>query len=197
MDLSDTFEYGQGYVALSRVRTLAGLSLAGLNKKALEIHPEISAKDASFREQSRLARETFAKMSASEIETMHRNFVRACGGSAASIKTKQSLLKPEKIPSREKTLELLLKKFSLNDIAKERQVSVETIVSHIEELCAKKKIVPARDLAHLPEADEKSMAKIRSVIEKVGADHLKPIFDHLGGRVPYETIRLARIFLTE
>jgi len=42
MDLSQTFEYGQGYVALSRVRTLAGLSLAGLNQRALEVHPEVS-----------------------------------------------------------------------------------------------------------------------------------------------------------
>ncbi|TSC67600.1 MAG: ATPase AAA, partial [Parcubacteria group bacterium Gr01-1014_66] len=54
MDLSNTFEYGQGYVALSRVRTLAGLSLAGLNKRALEIHPEIRIKDSEFRGQSRL-----------------------------------------------------------------------------------------------------------------------------------------------
>ena len=61
MDLSDTFEYGQGYVALSRVRTLAGLSLAGLNQRALEVHPEILEKDTAFRNASEMARETFGK----------------------------------------------------------------------------------------------------------------------------------------
>ncbi len=80
MDLSDTFEYGQGYVALSRVRTLAGLSLAGLNHRALEIHPNILAKDIAFREESHDSREVFAKMPAIELANMHKNFIKACGG---------------------------------------------------------------------------------------------------------------------
>ena len=86
LDLSNAFEYGQGYVALSRVRTLAGLSLAGLNQRALEVHPEISAKDIEFRTQSNQAREAFAKIPASELRTMHTNFIRACGGKASHVK---------------------------------------------------------------------------------------------------------------
>ncbi len=80
MDLSQTFEYGQGYVALSRVRSLAGLSLAGLNARALEVHPEIRTKDIAFRVASDKARETFARLSTHELEAMHCNFIRACGG---------------------------------------------------------------------------------------------------------------------
>ncbi len=41
MDLSQVFEFGQGYVALSRVRRLSGLHLLGLNNRALEVHPQI------------------------------------------------------------------------------------------------------------------------------------------------------------
>lgn len=56
MDLSGAFEYGQGYVALSRVRSLAGLSLEGLNAKALLMHPEVVEKDKEFRQLSDAAR---------------------------------------------------------------------------------------------------------------------------------------------
>lgn len=52
MDLSKCFEYGQGYVAISRVRTLAGLYLEGVNEKAFEMHPKIVEADKLFRTQS-------------------------------------------------------------------------------------------------------------------------------------------------
>jgi len=41
VDLSTAFAYGQGYVALSRVRRYSGLYLLGLNARALEVHPEV------------------------------------------------------------------------------------------------------------------------------------------------------------
>jgi ATP-dependent DNA helicase PIF1 len=52
MDLSHAFEYGQGYVALSRVRSLSGLHLLGWNERALRVHPLALAKDAEFRRAS-------------------------------------------------------------------------------------------------------------------------------------------------
>ena len=54
---------GQGYVALSRVRRLSGVYLTGLNKRALEVHPEILEKDRDFRAASDAARAAFAAMS--------------------------------------------------------------------------------------------------------------------------------------
>ena len=52
IDLSSAFEYGQGYVAISRVRTLAGLYLEGINEKALMMHPLVVKADAEFRRKS-------------------------------------------------------------------------------------------------------------------------------------------------
>lgn len=43
IDLSQAFEKGMGYVALSRVRSLAGIQLIGFNDVALQISPEIMA----------------------------------------------------------------------------------------------------------------------------------------------------------
>ncbi len=48
IDLSKSFEYGMGYVALSRVRSLEGLSLVGFNKKALEVDPQVTKLDKDF-----------------------------------------------------------------------------------------------------------------------------------------------------
>ena len=56
MDLSHAFEYGQGYVALSRVRSLSGVHLLGWNERALCVHPLALEKDAYFRRASEAER---------------------------------------------------------------------------------------------------------------------------------------------
>src|SRR3989338_3635947 len=105
-----------GDVALSRVRTLAGLSLAGLNQRALEVHPEVRAKDEEFRAQSQKSRETFTAMPNQELATMHSNFIRACGGKlGAGPKQKEA-----RVPTLEATFSLLEKARSIEEIAKKR-----------------------------------------------------------------------------
>ncbi len=93
MDLSGVFEYGQGYVALSRVRRLSGLYILGMSDRALQVHPEILAMDETFRRMSDEAATAFAKLSADDIKKMHDNFVTACGG---------KILKKEKKEKKEK-----------------------------------------------------------------------------------------------
>jgi ATP-dependent exoDNAse (exonuclease V) alpha subunit len=80
MDLSSVFEYGQGYVALSRVRRLDGLYLLGCNEHALKVHPQILKQDSIFQDESREAQKSFGAISPDEIKKMHKNFVIALGG---------------------------------------------------------------------------------------------------------------------
>ncbi len=59
IDLSRAFTPGMGYVALSRVRSLGGVYLKGINNTALAMHPEIFSFDEELRQASNeLARQT-------------------------------------------------------------------------------------------------------------------------------------------
>lgn len=52
VDLSRAFTPGMGYVALSRVRSIDGLYLKGLNVMALNLHPDVHEFDAYLRKDS-------------------------------------------------------------------------------------------------------------------------------------------------
>lgn len=93
MDLSSVFEYGQGYVALSRVRRMTGLYLLGFNDMSLKVHPEILEQDSAFRDASEKAVELFCNIPSDEIKKMHKNFVIAMGGKWSDKKTKNNKTK--------------------------------------------------------------------------------------------------------
>jgi ATP-dependent DNA helicase PIF1 len=79
MDLRRAFVEGQGYVALSRVRSLQGLYLAGYNTQALTIHPTVFSYDTLFREHSDSVQKEFKNLSKKEITTMHKNYLKHLG----------------------------------------------------------------------------------------------------------------------
>ena len=58
IDLSKSFTPGMGYVALSRIRSLNGLYLAGINSMALQMHPAIFEFDRNLRKASAELAET-------------------------------------------------------------------------------------------------------------------------------------------
>jgi ATP-dependent DNA helicase PIF1 len=84
IDLGAAFEYGQGYVALSRVRTLDGLHLLGCNEMALRVHPEVLVADREFRRTSAEASALLDATPADALATRTTNFLARCGGRAAA-----------------------------------------------------------------------------------------------------------------
>ena len=84
IDLSRAFEYGQGYVALSRLRSLAGLHLLGLNERALRVHPLAVEKDAEFRAASEAALGPTSCADAADRARKQLAFLAACRVAAAA-----------------------------------------------------------------------------------------------------------------
>lgn len=197
MDLGSAFEYGQGYVAISRVRTLQGLSLSGLNARALEVHPKVFAEDKHFRASSDAAREKFEAMEEEQLRELHSNFIRAIGGKLGA--GKPIYKKKEKVDTLGITQTLALKKLSLPEIAKQRKMTLGTILNHLEQLKDKGTIVPERDLSHLtPNPDR--FAEIEKAFKTVFAQtkerKLAPVRELLDDSFSYEELRLARLFLS-
>ncbi len=196
MDLSGAFEYGQGYVALSRVRTLAGLYLGGLNEKALEVHPEVLAKDSEFRALSERLRESIQNMDAREVVKIHNNFIHMCGGTAHIRKSEKPA--KEKEPTMHITKELISKKLSLVELAGERGLTIGTILSHLEKLVAENLIDANHDLAHL-KPEQKRFEKAKTAFEVVrktqGNFALSPVRAMLDDDFSFDELRLLRLFL--
>ncbi len=195
MDLSETFEYGQGYVALSRVRTLSGLSIQGLNERALQVHPEISAVDKKFRAISDDAREAFSRIPKDELEAMHSNFIRACGGGVDTvIHSKKAKKTTSRGNTLEVTLQLLKEGKNIKEIAQTRNLKESTIFSHALDLYMKEKL----NLSNLKKLASpsliKSFPRIFKVFQELGSERLTPVFEKLNETYSYDDLRLARIF---
>jgi len=200
MDLSKAFEYGQGYVALSRVRRLSGVYLTGLNQRALEVHPEILEKDRDFRAASEAARDAFAEMPEAERISMQKKFVKAMGGAWMEentdtrekiIDTRKKNAKTAGLPGRlAETLQAARDGKSLKEVAKARGLVASTIVKHLEELSEIGKLARA-DFAHLVPLD--ALDEIHEALATTGGDKLSPVFHALRGRHSFEAIRLVRL----
>lgn len=195
IDLSKAFEYGQGYVALSRVRRLSGLYLTGLNERALEVHPEILKKDRDFRAASDAARDAFTEMPEAEVTDMQKKFVKAMGGAwmedADAKRAPRSGAREKGLPGRlAETLQAARDNKNLKETAKARGLTPSTIVKHLEELAEIGKLTRG-DFAHLVPIS--IVNEIHEVLADNSGDRLSPVFHALGGRHSFETIRLVRL----
>lgn len=194
MDLSSVFEYGQGYVALSRVRRLSGLFLLGWNEQAFQVHPEILMQDRWFRSMAEEANTQYGGFSLEDLRERHEKFLLACDGTIqAEPQSKKQ--KSKKIDTKSETLALWNQGKNLVEIAQTRELKESTIFSHIEQLVQEKKILK-KDLSRIASADlHVALPTIHQAFDALGTDSLSAVFEYLYGKYRYDELRIARLLL--
>src|SRR3989338_3129078 len=193
IDLSKSFERGMGYVALSRVRSVEGLSLLGLNENALEVNPEVLVFDQTLLEKSEKLSE---ELEAVHPEDLQKNIEKYL--EKISPKALRGKKKVKKASTFEITKGFVKLGLPVHLIAKERGFTNATIISHIEELWKFDKTLDISYLKPEPERFKKIQDVCLELKSKEKELKLVPIYNKLnrkGQRFGYEEIRLARLFL--
>ncbi|WP_201544928.1 AAA family ATPase [Psychrobacter immobilis] len=174
IDLSRTFELGQGYVALSRLKSLAGLQLLGMNDMSLQLDPLARGADKRFIALSDEADANYAMLDEESMTQSHEKFILKSGGTLsksvidayANLQKKrreqqQAQLDKKQILGNQvsdksdstllATRILLEESLSIAEISQARQLSQATIMRHIGDL---KSQDPSLACDHLRPEDE-------------------------------------------
>lgn len=189
VDLSASFEKGMGYVALSRVRSLAGLFLKGLNDMALKVNEEVLEHDAKFRDISKTNSFHIRTMGQSKLSKMHEEFANKIRGEEKRGK---------KLDTVTETKNMLDEGLSIKDIVKKRGLKLGTILDHVEQIKEKD---PNYNIYNLRDAIPKNrFREIYGAFRKVGMSEdgvykLAPVKEIIGPKYSYEDLRLVRLFL--
>lgn len=196
VDLSKSFVRGMGYVALSRVRSLGGMKLLGLNDMALLVDQEVFERDQEFQAASTDAVEDLKEMGRGEIQEKQREYIKRI---EPEEKKKIKILEKQKKKSTEElTLEMVRDEATLEEIADARGLKAETIISHIEKIIEEKG-ESGPDIAYLRREFKRSeLDDILAAFEKAGTTTLAPVYNILQKQKKnpsYMKIRLARLFL--
>jgi ATP-dependent DNA helicase PIF1 len=191
IDLSKSFEKGMGYVALSRLKSLDGLRLLGINEQALEVDEDVLLFDEELREQSAKLHQALAKVDQKELQKLHDEFL---ARAAAVMRSKRNT----KIETHIITKALIQKKMSLKEIAAERKLKVETILSHLEKL---QEDNHECDIEYLkasvlkPALLKKITDAFHECHKKTGDYSLGSVRTYLKNTVSFPEVRFARLFL--
>ncbi|WP_201560329.1 AAA family ATPase [Psychrobacter sp. NC44] len=174
IDLSRTFELGQGYVALSRLKSLAGLQLLGMNDMSLQLDPLARGADKRFLALSDEADANYAMLDEESMTQAHEKFILKSGGTLsksvidayATLQKKRREQQQAQIDKKQKlgnqvsdksdstllaTRLLLEESLSIAEISQARQLSQSTIMRHIADL---KSQDPSLACDHLRPEDE-------------------------------------------
>jgi ATP-dependent exoDNAse (exonuclease V) alpha subunit len=200
IDLSKTFEMGQGYVALSRVSALEGLHLAGFNATALHVDSLAFKADKRFLELSNRAEKIYVDK---ELTQLEKTFIQNNGGVLKPLESskKKGKAKTSKVTTYEATHDLLEQGLSLAEIAKKRELSEQTILRHFLIIQGDipdynfDKIKPPKPLIiQVNEALQKAKESDEELYSKNGHIKLGPIHTILKSKVDYKDIMLALLF---
>lgn len=189
VDLSQSFEKGMGYVALSRVRTLGGLSLKGMNANALEVNSEVLVFDTQFRESSKKHTQDLNSKPPEEIVRIHQEHLRKVAP--------RDITKVKKVDTTEETMRLVHEGKTLKEIVAIRALKLGTILDHLEKI---KEHNPVLDLSPLEKNIPKArLQKIIQALNKSGMHGgiylLTPAKALLSKDISFEEIRIARLLL--
>ena len=200
IDLSRAFAFGMGYVALSRVRTLAGLHLVGFSQSALVIDPRILKMDQQLQNLSDRAEVRIGDFSKSELQDIYNAFILQSGGTieAKKGKKKSKQVNSSKSKTHEISYELVASGKTVAETAKEREMTVGTILSHLEKM---RQLGNDLEISHiLP--DEKDVEIITAALHEMtntGTDvfdlklvDIKNYLNSIGYDYHFDTIRLVR-----
>lgn len=188
IDLTQAFEKGMGYVALSRVRTLEGLSLKGMNDQALKTDEEVFSIDKEFRKRSKEHAEELQKAPPEKIKTAHENFMERIAPKNKKEK------KPDTL---EETKRLLNEGKNLSEIAIARDLKEGTIIDHLEKIASqhpKTNFSPINDSFTKTRLQKMHAALIKGGMEG-GIYRLTPAKKLLGDDFSFDEIRLARLLI--
>lgn len=195
IDLSRAFEYGQGYVALSRVRCLEGICLLGWSENALVMHPKVTKKDGEFRESSEDARLAFDLLEKEgERAVLEKNFILASGG---VLEAGNAPAPAARVSTYDATLALLKEGKMVGLIAKERGLTPATVADHVEKLVASGRIAIGEARKAIPERLLKALPEIEAMFIKIGRDKLAPVHARLKGKYSYDDLKLARAVIAD
>ncbi len=185
IDLSKSFVEGMGYVALSRIKSLNGLRLMGLNEMALKAKEEVIELDKQLIEMSEEARSSLKKINFLRKEKRQKEFL-------CSVEpTKKE--KEAKLSTYEKTKLLVCKKLAVSEMAEMREMTEGTIIGHLEKIFNGG---DGMDLCYLKKSFPTSrFKKVEAAFKKTGDTKLSPVKQILGNDFSYDEIRLIRLFL--
>jgi len=193
IDLSGSFVEGQGYVALSRVKSLDGLFLKGFNKMALEVHSEIKNIDKNLREYSDKIFSEIKEMQDEVFDKKHQEFMKNIGARKFKVVDDSG----KKINTFGITLEMIKKQKSLQEIIDDRGLKMGTIISHIEKL-SEEGDLDRKEINYLMPKNKEFIKMLKLVdqeADKLDEFKLTPIFKALDSKYSFEDIRFAKLFI--
>ncbi len=200
IDLKKTFEKGQGYVALSRLKDIESLYLKGFNDVALKVDELALKADIRFKQ---LSKEAEYANPLSSLEKEFDRFIEFCGGLTDPIaiqnaKNKEKL-KLSKKTTYELTKELIDKGLTLKEIAEERGLAPDSIINHFTKL---KETNPDINL-NFYKPDEFLVLEVKTAVNELIASKAMQdnklqtglIFNQLKGKLSYQEIKLALLYI--